>query len=95
MFPQHSHNIGVQFEYFGLSLIAGLDCGLDRWTGLLDWILNKDVRLACKTACVVKAYASQGHTDVVEMRNRSARFTINLNKATNYAAKLTKPTARK
>ena len=20
------------------SLIAGLDCGLDRWTGLLDWI---------------------------------------------------------
>ena len=21
-----------------LSLIAGLDCGLDHWTGLLDWI---------------------------------------------------------
>ena len=20
------------------SLITGLDCGLDRWTGLLDWI---------------------------------------------------------
>ena len=65
------------------------------WTGLLDWILNKDVRLACKTACVVKAYALQGHTDVAEPRNRGARFTINLNKATNYAAKLTKPTARK
>ena len=45
--------------------IAGLDC----WTGLLDWILNKDVRLACKTACVVKAYALQGHTDVAETRN--------------------------
>ena len=52
--------------------ITGLDC----WTGLLDWILNKDVRLACKTACVVKAYASQGHTDVAEMRNLGARFTI-------------------
>ena len=74
-----------------LDWIAGLDC----WTGLLDWILNKDVRLACKTACVVKAYASQGHTDVVETQNQGARFTINLNKATNYAAKLTKPTARK
>jgi len=23
------------------SLIAGLDCGLDRWTGLLDWILKE------------------------------------------------------
>ena len=22
----------------GLSLIAGLDCGLDRWSGLLEWI---------------------------------------------------------
>ena len=22
------------------SLIAGLDCGLDRWTGLLDWIIT-------------------------------------------------------
>ena len=49
------------------SLNAGLDCGLDHWTGLLDWILNKDVRLACKTACVVKAYALQGHTDIAEM----------------------------
>ena len=71
--------------------IAGVDC----WTGLLDWILKKDVRLACKTACVVKTYAPQGHTDIAEPRKRSARFTINLNKATNYAAKLTKPTARK
>ena len=81
-----------------LSLIAGLDCGLDHWTGLLDWIAgldSEDVRLACKTACVVKTYASQGHTDVAEPRKRGARFTINLNKATNYTAKLTKPTARK
>ena len=67
---------------------------------MLDWILNKDARLACKTACVVKDYASQGHTDVAETidnetQKRGARFTINLNKATNYAAKLTKPTARK
>ena len=41
-----------------LSLIAGLDCGLDHWTGLLDWIAgldSEDVRLACKTACVVKS----------------------------------------
>ena len=50
------------------SLITGLDCGLDRWTGLLDWILKKDVRLACKTACVAKIYASQGHMDVAEPR---------------------------
>ena len=74
-----------------LDWIAGLEC----WTGLLDWILNKDVRLACRTACVVKTYASQGHTDVAETRKRGGRFTINLNKATNYTAKLTKPTARK
>ena len=74
------------------SLIAGLNYGLDCWTGLLDWILN---RLACKTACVVKTYASQGHMDVAEPRKPGARFTINLNKATNYAAKLTKPIAGK
>ena len=71
--------------------ITGLDC----WTGLLDWILKKDVRLACKTSCVVKTYASQGHTDIAEPQKRGARFTINLNKATNYTAKLMKPTARK
>ena len=69
------------------------------WTGLLDWIdgldSKKDVRLACKTACVVKIYTPQGHTDVAEPRKLGARFTINLNKATNYAAKLTKPIARK
>ena len=32
---------GVSFSwasYEGPSLIAGLDCGLDWWTGLLDWI---------------------------------------------------------
>ena len=71
--------------------IAGQDC----WTGLLDWILKKDVRLACKTACVVKTYALQSHTDVAEPQKQSARFTINLNKVTNFAAKLTKLTARK
>ena len=54
-----------------LDWIAGLDC----WTGLLDWIPKKDVRLACKTACVVKTYASQGHTDVAEPRKRGARVT--------------------
>ena len=64
--------------HFGSSLIAGLDCGLDRWTGLLDWIAgldSEDVRLACKTACVVKTYALQGHTDVAEPRIRGARVT--------------------
>ena len=77
------------------SLIAGLDCGLDCWTGMVDWILKKDVRLACKTACVVKTNASQDDTDVAKMRKRGARFTINFNKATNYAAKFTiKPAAR-
>ena len=69
--------------------IAELDC----WTGSLDWILKKDVRLACKIACVVKIYASQGHMDIAEPRKRGARFAINLNKATNCAAKLTKATA--
>ena len=29
---------GCGHDVSGLSLIAGLDCGLDRWTGLLDWI---------------------------------------------------------
>ena len=24
------------------SLIAGLDCGLDHWTGLLDWIIGSN-----------------------------------------------------
>ena len=69
--------------------IAGLDC----WIGLLDWILKKDVRLTCKSACVVKTYASKGHMDIAEPQKRGARVTINLNKATNYAAKLTKPVA--
>ena len=82
----------------GSSLIAGLDCGLDRWTGLLDWIAGLDseekCRLACKTTCVVKTYASQGHMDVAEPRKRGTRVTINLNKAINYGAKLTKPVAR-
>ena len=35
------------------SLIAGLDCGLDRWTGLLDWITGSN-QTASKSndACV-------------------------------------------
>ena len=56
--------------------ITGLDC----WTGLLDWIAgldSEDVRLACKTACVVKTYASQGDMDVAEPQKRGARVTIN------------------
>ena len=37
----------------GPSLIAGLDCGLDRWTGLLDWITGSN-QTASKSddACV-------------------------------------------
>ena len=50
--------------------------GLDRWTGSLDWIPKKDVRLARTTACVVETSASQGHTDVAELQKRGARFTI-------------------
>ena len=36
------------------SLITGLDCGLDRWTGLLDWITGSN-QTASKSddACVV------------------------------------------
>ena len=36
-----------------LSLIAELDCGLDRWTGLLDWITGSN-QTASKSddACV-------------------------------------------
>ena len=30
------------------SLIAGLDCGLDRWTGLLDWIILDPTKLPVK-----------------------------------------------
>ena len=37
--------------------------------------------------CSEGLYASEGHMDVAETRKRGARFTINLNKATNYAAK--------
>ena len=39
--------------YDGPSLIAGLDCGLDRWTGLLDWITGSN-QTASKSddACV-------------------------------------------
>ena len=33
----------------GSSLIAGLDCGLDRWTGLLDWIAGLDSKERCQT----------------------------------------------
>ena len=42
------------------SLIAGLDCGLDRWTGLLDWITGSN-QTASKSddACVVDWTASK------------------------------------
>ena len=39
---------------------------LDGWTGLPDWILKKDVRLACKAACVLNIYASQCPTNEVQ-----------------------------
>ena len=81
--------------YIALPVVSnrwtGLWTGSLDWTELLDWILKKGVRLACKTACVVKTCASQGHTNVAEPRKRGARVTINLNKAINYATKLTKP----
>ena len=42
------------------SLIAGLDCGLDRWTGLLDWIAGSN-QTASKgdDACVAHGAASK------------------------------------
>ena len=42
------------------SLIAGLDCGLDRWTGLLDWITGSN-QTASKSddACVAHGTASK------------------------------------
>ena len=42
------------------SLIAGLNCGLDQWTGLLDWITGSN-QTASKSddACVVHATASK------------------------------------
>ena len=42
------------------SLIAGLDCGLDRWTGLLDWIAGSN-QTASKgdDACVAHGTASK------------------------------------
>ena len=43
-----------------LSLIAGLDCVLDRWTGLLDWIAGSN-QTASKgdDACVAHGTASK------------------------------------
>ena len=56
---------------------------------MLDWIAgldSEDVRLTCKSACVVK---TQGHMDIAEPEKRCERVTINLNKAPiNYATKL-------
>ena len=42
------------------SLIAGLDCGLDWWTGLLDWITGSN-QTASKSndACVAHGTASK------------------------------------
>ena len=42
------------------SLITGLDCGLDRWTGLLDWITGSN-QTASKSddACVAHGTASK------------------------------------
>ena len=36
------HLFGFLKYVKGPSLIAGLDCGLDCWTGLLDWIAGLD-----------------------------------------------------
>ena len=65
---------------YSLDWIVEWIAGLDFWTGF--WRKMSDY-VACKTACVVKTYALQGHTDVAEPWKRGARFTIILNKATN------------
>ena len=44
----------------GPSLIAGLDCGLDRWTGLLDWITGSNQTASqSDDACVAHGTASK------------------------------------
>ena len=69
------------------------------WTGSLDWIAGLDSEERCQTSmqdCMCSEdLCLARYTDVAEPQKRSARFTINLNKATNYGAKFTKPTARK
>ena len=83
---ENSVSLNQRFER--PSLIAGLDCGLDCWTGFRRC-------QASMAACVVDTFASQGHTDVADPWKWGARFSINLNKATNYPTKLAKPIARK
>ena len=60
----------------GLSLITGLECGLDRWTGSLDWIAGVDCwtgfskescQAIAKTPCVVETSAWQVHMDVAQL----------------------------
>ena len=57
MSPIH---IWFAISFIRPSLIAGLDCGLDRWTGLLDWITGSN-QTASKSddACVVHCTASK------------------------------------
>ena len=44
----------------GPSLITGLDCGLDRWTGLLDWIaVSNQTASKGDDACVAHGTASK------------------------------------
>ena len=63
----------------GLSLITGLECGMDRWTGSLDWIAGVDCwtgfsKESCQASqdcmcsgdfCLASSY---GRSSALEMR---------------------------
>ena len=52
-FTRKYHFLILDYLLYGViwsSLIAGLDCGLDRWTGLLDWIAGLDSEERCQTS---------------------------------------------
>ena len=42
--------ISILMSLWGSSLITGLDCRLDHWTGLLDWIAGLDSEQRCQTS---------------------------------------------
>ena len=71
--------------------------GLDCWTRLLDWILKKDVRLSmCDCMCSEDLCLARSYKRSWAVKTRcKVHHSFDCDKATNYAAKLTKPIARK
>ena len=74
---KRSCNSSCVITSVGPSLIAGLDCGLDCWTGLLDWITgsnqttskNNDASVALRTNSRSK----------LTLAYESARISLSLN----------------